>query len=449
MIYAAIMAIAVSIALAGAYGHTPLPKTDGANSISFLSGSIGGSVWEDWGAGLELLLEAEGIGPNTRFWNGRDGLYYTFWTDFDSLFRNPDTWHQILSTDCPDGAECHSAVMFKVCVGPCMYWHPDHAAGDYAALGAIADFVDDHPDVFFIPWSCLPNCDYEYVGGNPHLPWVTEDLNEWMADTFDPKPNARLFDAWSILADDNGLLRDEYQNQSDFVGAYGHTPLRSGQTDEGCDFHPNRAGQEALRDALYALILEELPCSTNSAPELLSFFYNYTPGDSWPVQDPSLVCGRDTNVWFEYADADCNLAGGRQFVETGGAVYDLGELDQVYCSSEAGDGHHWGFSFVLADEWSDPFDLTWEAWWTDDCGAESNRLNGSMTAVCRCLDGDGDGYAGQTEECWGPDCDDASPVVNPGIPEQCGSSGRGNGVDDNCDGEIDEGCDMPVCGMAW
>jgi hypothetical protein len=44
-------------------------------------------------------------------------------------------------------------------------------------------------------------------------------------------------------------------------------------------------------------------------------------------------------------------------------------------------------------------------------------------------DQDGDGVP------WCNDCNDADASVRPGVPEVCG-----NGVDDNCDGRIDEGC---------
>jgi hypothetical protein len=45
------------------------------------------------------------------------------------------------------------------------------------------------------------------------------------------------------------------------------------------------------------------------------------------------------------------------------------------------------------------------------------------------VDADGDGTPD------GPDCNDADPVIGPDAAEEC------NGVDDNCDGETDEGCE--------
>ena len=44
-------------------------------------------------------------------------------------------------------------------------------------------------------------------------------------------------------------------------------------------------------------------------------------------------------------------------------------------------------------------------------------------------DGDGDGYR------WCDECDDGNAAVHPGAAEICG-----NGIDDNCNGQIDEGC---------
>jgi hypothetical protein len=44
-------------------------------------------------------------------------------------------------------------------------------------------------------------------------------------------------------------------------------------------------------------------------------------------------------------------------------------------------------------------------------------------------DQDGDGVR------WCDDCDDANPAVHPGATEMCG-----NGIDDNCNGAVDEQC---------
>jgi hypothetical protein len=53
------------------------------------------------------------------------------------------------------------------------------------------------------------------------------------------------------------------------------------------------------------------------------------------------------------------------------------------------------------------------------------------------IDADGDGFT------WCDECDDTNPDVHPGAPEICG-----NGIDDNCNGEVDEGCGSGDGGVA-
>ena len=61
-------------------------------------------------------------------------------------------------------------------------------------------------------------------------------------------------------------------------------------------------------------------------------------------------------------------------------------------------------------------------------------------AVCGEGDLDGDGY-GDGPTCAGPDCDETNPAVHPGAPEAC------NGLDEDCDGSVDEGLNSAFCGL--
>jgi formylglycine-generating enzyme required for sulfatase activity len=53
-----------------------------------------------------------------------------------------------------------------------------------------------------------------------------------------------------------------------------------------------------------------------------------------------------------------------------------------------------------------------------------------------CTDSDGDGYAVEGGSCGPRDCDDTVADVSPGASEVCDDE-----VDNNCNGEVDEGCD--------
>jgi hypothetical protein len=90
----------------------------------------------------------------------------------------------------------------------------------------------------------------------------------------------------------------------------------------------------------------------------------------------------------------------------------------------------------------------------DDCDSVNNAtVDGAFAAYypqvapwlgvggTTCDDADGDGY--DDEVCGGTDCDDSNPFVNPGVAEVCG-----DGIDNNCDGSIDEGCPCTPTGDA-
>lgn len=75
---------------------------------------------------------------------------------------------------------------------------------------------------------------------------------------------------------------------------------------------------------------------------------------------------------------------------------------------------------------------------TEVCNGRDDNCDGQVDEGC---DGDGDGYCAASMEvssgatCQPGDCDDTNPAVNPGALERC------SGVDENCNGQVDEGCD--------
>ena len=66
---------------------------------------------------------------------------------------------------------------------------------------------------------------------------------------------------------------------------------------------------------------------------------------------------------------------------------------------------------------------------------------GAIGCPPACTDNDGDFYAIEGGVCGPVDCDDNDPGVNPGGVEICGDN-----ADNNCDGQVDEGCVVePTC----
>ena len=148
----------------------------------------------------------------------------------------------------------------------------------------------------------------------------------------------------------------------------------------------------------------------------------------WQVPDPSPVSTCDhpystqdfacDEIWWTAISRDALLRGDAAAYRSGGCP---------------GSGGH-----VVLYESGDP----WGSIWTYEARGcsygivhNSRTLSSDYRAIRRdrlvasCTDGDGDTV------CLPDDCDDGNAAIHPGATEACG-----NGVDDDCDAETDEGC---------
>lgn len=132
--------------------------------------------------------------------------------------------------------------------------------------------------------------------------------------------------------------------------------------------------------------------------------------------------------------------------------HDLGDAGpEARCLDEDGDGYRAGAGCPASEELDcDDDEPTTNPGAMEICGddVDQNCADGADDFCTGCVSAGiesrpcGIGPCAGTQECtptgWGPCVGGAAPQ-----PEQCGADGTGDGVDDDCDGTVDDGC---VCG---
>ena len=107
----------------------------------------------------------------------------------------------------------------------------------------------------------------------------------------------------------------------------------------------------------------------------------------------------------------------------------------VDCVDKDGDG--WGVGKECKVQDCDDASAAVHPWAAEACDKADNNCDGTSDEGCAgvdCKDGDGDGW-GVGKDCKKPDCDDSDPALSGWMAEICG-----DGKDNNCDGQADEGC---------
>ena len=268
-----------------------------------------------------------------------------------------------------------------------------NASGDW-----VVETLDSDGDVGWDTSIALDSSDNVHISyyddTNADLKHVTDASGSWMTEVVDSIGDVGMYS--SIAVDSRDYLRISYYNESQRNLKYAYTT----------------------------------PCVDNDGDGYGD------PGDPWCPMGPETDCD-DTNgsrspggtETCDGLDNDCDGSVPSDEVDEDGDGY-------LLCANDCDDDNPAVNPGVIEGPFRDPL-----------CSdTVDNNCNGKVdladSQCCECIDNDRDGYGQPVcidcpHSLW--DCDDTEPNANPGMTENCK-----NGIDDDCDGWIDE-ADIADC----
>jgi hypothetical protein len=255
---------------------------------------------------------------------------------------------------------------------------------------------------------------------------------------------------------DDGITFTDYYSDLDFDG-YGAGIAQSFCTNPGASYSLNNYDCDDTRSGSYPGATElcngyDDDCDGFVDEGLLQTYYIDADGDGYGSASTS-VTGCTVPVGYSSSNGDCNDANAALNPAT--IWYEDADGDGYYGNTQVGclsPGVTYSLTHGLDD--CDDAHASVHLGATELCDGLDNNCNGSIdegVLTTYYLDSDADGYGVATsyvQACTAPtgyalasgDCNDALSTANPGATELC------NGVDDDCDGTVDEGCPSTVAG---
>jgi len=255
---------------------------------------------------------------------------------------------------------------------------------------------------------------------------------------------------------DDGITFTTYYSDLDF-DSYGAGSAQSFCIDPGASYSLNNYDCDDTNSGAYPGATETCNgiddnCDSAIDEGLLQTYYADTDADGYG--DPSsFVTACSVPVGYSSSNGDCDDANATLNPTT--VWYEDADGDGYYGNTQVGclsPGVTYSLTHGLDD--CDDAHASANLGATEVCDGLDNNCNGSIdegVLSTYYLDSDADGYGISTTyvlACVAPigyaavsgDCNDAVATANPTAVETC------NAIDDNCDGNVDEGCPSTVAG---